>query len=97
MKEAVVDRGERPGNLPGSVPEEIKTLMSECWDGNPRKRPAFENVAKNLGTIAAKPGRNCRLVKDTAEDVAPCSTMGMRDRGCSVRVPGTYGSVNENA
>ena len=99
MKEAVTS----PGNLPESVSEDIKKLMSECWDGKPQKRPTFENVAKRLETIAAEPGRNYRLVKDAAGDVAPRrsiqtrSLMGRRDRGCSVRVPGIYGSVNENA
>ena len=38
-----VCNGERPGleHIPQEVPNEIKWLMVDCWDGNVKKRPSF--------------------------------------------------------
>ncbi len=35
------------------VPQEIKTLIEECWDPQPDKRPSFAKAAQRLQVCAA--------------------------------------------
>ena len=39
-----VDQGHRPGDAKGgkTPPLPLKQLISQCWDGNPEKRPSAE-------------------------------------------------------
>lgn len=48
---AVVNHAERPA-IPDTVPKEIETLIRDCWNGNPTKRPAFNDIAVRLDDFA---------------------------------------------
>ena len=52
FREAVCDDGERPVVVESdNVPPAVVTLMAECWDGVPTKRPSFEVVCSRLREI----------------------------------------------
>jgi len=40
--------GRRPPLLSGQCPDELKTLIENCWDGNPSKRPSFVEICAEL-------------------------------------------------
>jgi hypothetical protein len=42
-----VARGDRP-EIPSEWPERYKKLITRCWDGNPDKRPDFEEILQCL-------------------------------------------------
>eukprot|EP01132_Coremiostelium_polycephalum_P006275 gene6275-7818_t len=42
--------GMRP-TIPHECPQEMKTLIADCWNGDPRKRPSFDVVLKRLQTM----------------------------------------------
>ena len=48
MKE--ICRGVRP-NIPADCPDEIQSLMEDCWETNPHKRPLFKDVVTRLDEI----------------------------------------------
>jgi hypothetical protein len=39
--------GRRP-ELPTEYPEELLTLLKDCWDSNPHSRPSFMEICKSL-------------------------------------------------
>ncbi|KAK8865515.1 hypothetical protein M9Y10_011071 [Tritrichomonas musculus] len=42
-----VVKGERP-NIPRSVPSHYRHLLTECWEGDPEKRPTFKEIVDVL-------------------------------------------------
>lgn len=47
VTKAAVD-GERP-NIPREWDERLSALLKQCWDENPKARPSFEKIIKQLG------------------------------------------------
>jgi hypothetical protein len=45
-----VQRGKRP-QLPADSPNHLSSLIQQCWDGNPVKRPNFHNICTELRYI----------------------------------------------
>lgn len=48
--ERVVHGGERPA-LNKKWPEELTTLMTECWCENPNRRPSFSEIVRRIGSM----------------------------------------------
>ena len=51
--ERVVHGGERP-HISKKWPEELSSLISECWAEKPEDRPAFDQIVKSLDVMLAK-------------------------------------------
>jgi serine/threonine protein kinase len=45
-----VQKGKRP-QLPADSPNHLSSLIQQCWDGNPVKRPNFNNICTELRCI----------------------------------------------
>eukprot|EP00173_Palmaria_palmata_P001278 Plantae.Rhodophyta-Palmaria_palmata.ctg16941.p1 GENE.Plantae.Rhodophyta-Palmaria_palmata.ctg16941~~Plantae.Rhodophyta-Palmaria_palmata.ctg16941.p1 ORF type:complete len:129 (-),score=17.08 Plantae.Rhodophyta-Palmaria_palmata.ctg16941:137-493(-) len=52
---AVVGRNDRPGFVPGHLPPELRTLMSNLWSQNPSVRPSAEDAVLILDGIPSAP------------------------------------------
>jgi serine/threonine protein kinase len=46
----MVKEGIRP-ELPENCPSKLKTLITKCWDGDPKQRPTFPDIYTNLRCI----------------------------------------------
>ena len=52
---AMIEAGDRP-ELPADLDEELRGLITSCWDSDPNKRPEFEDICHVLGIIrSSKP------------------------------------------
>ena len=45
-----VKQGHRP-DIPVSCPSVVGHLIESCWEGDPRKRPSFEDVLQRLTNL----------------------------------------------
>mmetsp|Transcript_51575 Transcript_51575/g.129377 ORF Transcript_51575/g.129377 Transcript_51575/m.129377 type:complete len:611 (-) Transcript_51575:33-1865(-) len=50
FQRAICEENERPP-IPGNCPPALKTLMEQCWDADPKKRPSMPEVEKVLEQI----------------------------------------------
>lgn len=50
---AVVSARLRPAlaGLESSAPESLLSLIQKCWEGDPRKRPSFDDIVSELDTV----------------------------------------------
>jgi serine/threonine protein kinase len=51
--ERIVHGGERP-HLSRKLPQELKDLMSQCWDADMRNRPKFSEITERLQKLLEK-------------------------------------------
>jgi serine/threonine protein kinase len=90
-----VARGFRPP-LPLSWPEEVRTLVTECWDARPAVRPRAGEVGKRLQALLTK-GTFAEFdaVREKEEDEAVWAAMAeaksAREMGVAAEIAGCLG------
>lgn len=47
---AVVEEGRRP-TLPPNTPTSLRSLITSCWDADPKKRPSFSEILEQLDHV----------------------------------------------
>lgn len=52
---AVITQGMRPP-IPSDTPPELSSLMQDCWNINPEKRPVFDDIIERLKAVQLKFG-----------------------------------------
>lgn len=55
--EAICEKGERPP-IPADCLPSLKSLLEDCWQGNPNRRPDFEEINKRLDEILVEAAIN---------------------------------------
>ena len=51
IKKAIINDHVRP-TIPPEVPDEVRTIIRDCWKVNPDDRPSFEHIVQVLGKLA---------------------------------------------
>jgi len=65
-------------NQPKRCPDEMFTIMMECWESSPKDRPDFNQITKKLAKLIAKKSKSVEKkteLTDSTYDVAPSNEM----------------------
>lgn len=69
---------QRP-KMPSAVPEDIKSLIQECWTSNPKNRPSFEDILARLLPM------KCAMSSDDTVMALPCEDEELSQSSASSR------------
>ena len=59
--------GERPP-LPADWPDAVRNVISEAWVGEPKQRPRFDELSKDLDSYLEKVGQRQTITTRTRRD-----------------------------
>ena len=90
-----VARGFRPP-LPRSWPEEVRALVTDCWDARPAARPRAAEVGRRLKSLIEKGtfaefDRTREREEDGAALEAAAEARRLRERGVVAEIAGCLG------